>query len=235
MQDLGAEIRELHCLVKRKVLDRNRVGDLSRVRRVHAVGVFPKGHACTLEEAGQNRRRVIAAAAFQGRRCARVGGGDESRRDYQRGRTGTLVQAGALGGLSGPPVIVVGLHSVPTETDVTRRRNVSFLPKSGARIACRRHHDEFTRIHPINVQRAFAVMTLQVRAQGVHGPQLTVGCHDFQGYRRDCARDVNSPQQDLDATGILSNTFLDIVLKRRRRGRRNDGGNRFQLPRDDAL
>ena len=218
------------------MLDRNRVRDLSRVRRVDAVGVFPKGHACTLEETSQNRRRVIAAAAFQCRRCPRVSGGDESRRDHQRGRTGTLVQAGALGGLSGPPVIVVGLHSVPTEADVTRRCDVSFLPKSAPRTAARRrHHDDFTRIHPINGQRAFAVMTLQVRAQGVHGPQLTVGCHDFQGHRGDCARDVNSPQQDLDAIGILSNTFLGIVLKRRRGGCRNDGGKRFQLPRDDAL
>ena len=78
-------------------------------------------------------------------------------------------------------------------------------------------------------------MTLQVRAQGVHGPQFTVGCDDFQGHRGDRARDVDSPQQNLDATGILSNTLLDIVLKRRRGGRRNDGGKRFQLPRDDAL
>ena len=81
MDDLGAEIRELHGLVVRQGIDDRRFGHEPRIGRQHAVDVGPDHDLRRVEQRAEDRRGEVAAVTPEGGLQTLRVGRDETRDD----------------------------------------------------------------------------------------------------------------------------------------------------------
>ena len=85
MDDLGAEVRQLHRFVVGQRIDDLGVGHAARIGRQHAVDVGPDMNLRGIQQRAEDRGREVAAiAAERGLHTARIGGDETG--DDQRGR-----------------------------------------------------------------------------------------------------------------------------------------------------
>jgi hypothetical protein len=95
VDDLGAEVRQLHGLVVGQRIDDLRVGHAARIGRQHAVDVGPDVDLRGIEQRAEDRAGEVAAVAAERGLHAAAVGGDEAGDDQRAGETGGTSAAAA--------------------------------------------------------------------------------------------------------------------------------------------
>ena len=197
MDDLGAEVRELHGLVVRQRVDDLGVGHAARIGRQHAVDVGPDVDLAARRAA---RRRSSPRSRC---RCGRAWSARRGGREAMK------------------PVMI----SVPLKSAAHQRRELGarFVPLHGRAQRTPLDDHGLARVDPLHVARAFAARREEF-AEQLGGPDLAVAGDQVAHVLRGRARELHRVQDAFDVVTVAVEAGHVELARIGRQQRFGDGG-----------
>mmetsp|Transcript_3956 Transcript_3956/g.10681 ORF Transcript_3956/g.10681 Transcript_3956/m.10681 type:complete len:415 (+) Transcript_3956:1963-3207(+) len=205
MEHLAAEVGQLHRLVEGHARHGEGGRHHARVRGVDAVHVLPHRDAARVQELGEERGRVVRAAALQRRRAAGLRAAHEARDDQE----GRLLLLRVPEGLRPPLPHEVRGH-VPDGVDgVDRHALLAEAAGGGVR-----HDQDVARVHP----RGLHAGEVHVGVERLRGPDLAQAGDELDHLGRDAAHQRDGGQHGLHARLVVVQVGDDGVRQVRAAG-----------------